>query len=212
MNRILLADDHEVMRLGLKVFLSGVIPFSEIDEAWDEGSVLEKLTAHDYDLIILDVNLPATDSFLFGNMISLKPEAKILMFNMNPEDLYAKKYLQLGAKGYIAKTASTTELKDAIIALFNNNRYISQALKEQLANEARGNKRTIDPFQKLFPREFEIVQYLLEGKSTAAISETLGLKPSTVATFRARIFQKINSKNLIEINRLAQIYNIIPPA
>ena len=212
MNRILLADDHEVMRAGLKVFISGIIPFPVIDEAWDGDSVIEKVKEHDYQLIILDVNMPATDSFaIITNILGIKPGAKILMFSMNPEDLYAKRYLQLGARGYVAKTASSAELEDAINAVFNNKRYISPDLKQRLAEDAVGNKADINPFQKLSPREFDIALQLIKGESTAAISETLNLKPSTIATFKARIFQKLNCKNVIDVSRLAKIYNIIPP-
>ena len=208
-----MADDHEVMRCGLKVFISGLIGFPVIDEAWDGDSVIEKIKQHDYKLIILDVNMPATDSFgLLSNILTIKRNAKILMFSMNPEDLYAKRYLQLGAKGYIAKTESASELGKAIMAVFNNDRYISVKLKQQLADEAIGTKVGINPFEKLSPRELDIATRLIKGESAGAISETLNIKSSTVATFKARIFQKLNCKNIIEVNILAGIYNIIPPA
>jgi Response regulator containing a CheY-like receiver domain and an HTH DNA-binding domain len=210
MNRILLADDHEIIRTGLKLFISDVIELAVIDEAWDGDSVIEKIKQEDYQLIILDVNMPATDPFsLITEIIGIRPGAKILMFSMNPEDLYAKKYLQLGAKGYIAKTASADELREAIQAVFNNNKYISSKLKQQLAEEFIGKREIVNPFEKLSRREFEIVLYLLNGKSTAAICNALHLKSSTVGTFKNRIFQKLNCKNIIEVSTLAKIYNII---
>jgi len=211
MNRILLADDHEVMRAGLKVFITGFIQFAVIDEAWDRDSVIEKVKQHDYQLMILDVYMPATDSFgLVSNILDIRPDAKILMFSMNPEDLYAKRYLQLGAKGYIAKTASSAELAEAINAVFNNNRYISPALRQQIADEAIGNKAATNPFEKLSPRELDIAMRFMRGDSTTSISEALRLKTSTIATFKARILEKLNCKNMIEANRLARIYKIMP--
>ena len=211
MNRILLADDHEVMRAGLKVFITGLFQFAVIDEAWDRDSVMEKVKQYDYQLMILDVYMPATDSFaLLTNILDIRPDAKILIFSMNPEDLYAKRYMQLGARGYIAKTASAAELTEAINAVFSNNRYMSPALRQQLAEEAIGNKEIINPFEKLSPRELDIAMRLLNGESTTSISKALHLKTSTIATFKARVLEKLNCKNIIEASKLARIYKIIP--
>ena len=105
MIRILLADDHDIMRSGLKLFINTLVPNSVIDEAWNGESAMQLIKEYEYQLIILDVNMPATDSFgLVSDIISIKTDAKILMFSINAEEVYAKRYLQLGAKGYISKT------------------------------------------------------------------------------------------------------------
>jgi DNA-binding NarL/FixJ family response regulator len=211
MNRILLADDHEIIRSGLKLFISTPVPHSIIDEAWNGNSALQLIKENEYQLIILDVIMPATDSFgLVSNIISINPDAKILMFSMNAEEVYAKRYLQLGAKGYISKTASFAELGSAIYAVLNNDRYIGPVLNQLLTEEALGIKATNNPFAKLSTREFEIALHIINGESITVICKTFSLQSSTVGTYKARIFEKLNCKNTIEINRLARIYNIIP--
>ncbi|MDB5222841.1 MAG: DNA-binding response regulator [Chitinophagaceae bacterium] len=210
MTRILLTDDHEILRAGLKLFIDDLVPHAVVDEAWDGDSALEKIMENEYQLIILDVNMPNTDSFaLVNNIINIRPDAKILMFSMNAEEVYAKRYLQLGAKGYVSKTASATELGNAINVVLKNGRYISPALNEVFTEEVLGEK-TNNPFDKLSSRELEIVQYLVSGNSVGAICNTVNLHSSTVGTYKARIFEKLGCKNVIEVNRLARIYNIIP--
>ncbi len=211
MKNILLVDDHVIIRAGLKMFIEGLIPFSKIDEASDGNVAFEKIREKDYDLLILDVNMPGTDSFgLVSNIIAAKPDAKILMLSMNAEELYAKKYLMLGAKGYVGKDAPESEIKEAIEIILNDKRYISTSLRESLAEEALGNK-SFNPFDRLSPQEFKIIQYIIKGESVSEISEKLNLHTSTIGTHKARIFKKLNCKNIIDINMLAKIHNVIPP-
>ncbi len=210
MNNILLVDDHVIIRAGLKIFIEGLIPFSIIDEASNGDVAFEKIRENDYDLLILDVNMPGTDSFgLVSNIMAIKPDAKILMLSMNAEEIYAKKYLLLGAKGYVGKDAPESEIKAAIETTLNNKRYISPSLRQSLAEEALGNK-SFNPFDRLSPQEFKIIQYIIKGESVSEISEKLSLHTSTIGTHKSRIFKKLNCKNIVDINLLAKIHNVIP--
>ncbi|MEO6456009.1 MAG: response regulator transcription factor [Ginsengibacter sp.] len=209
--KFLLVDDHAIIRTGLRLVISNFIAHSIIEEAVDGDSAFEKTKKNDYDLVILDVNLPNTDSFgLVTNILAIKPQAKILMFSMNAEDNYAKRYLKLGAKGYIRKDESEAELKKAISTVLNNKRYISETLSLKLEEDAFGNKVTNNPFERLSPREFEIIQHIVRGESVGQISEKLKLHTSTIGTHKARIFQKLSCKNIIDINALAKAYNVLP--
>ncbi|MDB5199313.1 MAG: DNA-binding response regulator [Chitinophagaceae bacterium] len=211
MANILLADDHEIIRSGLKIFIEHHMPHAVIDEAWDGNSAFEKIKEKDYQLIILDVNMPHTDSFgLVSNIIALRPEANILMFSMNAEDIYAKKYLQLGVKGYLSKASSEAEIRNAIDNVINAKKYISPELMQMLTEEALG-KRSNNPFDDLSPREFEIVMHLIRGESISEICQALTLHSSTVGTFKARIFQKLHCTNIIDLLAMAKAYNIISP-
>ena len=209
MTRILLADDHEIIRSGLKLFINNMIPHCVIDEAWDGCSALEKVKENDYHLIIMDLNMPGTNSFeLLDNILAIKPEAGILIFSINSEEVHAKRYLQLGAKGYVGKDSPVRELGDAINAVLNNKRYISPSLSgitEQILNE-----ETINPFDNLSSREFEVVQHLIKGESLSDICHVTNLKASTVSTYKARILEKLHCKNVLEVIQLANIYNIFP--
>ena len=210
MKNILLVDDHAIIRTGLKIYIETIIPFSIIDEASGGDAAFEKIKKKDYDLLIMDVNMPGTDSFgLVSNTIAIKPASKILMISMNAEEIYAKKYLKIGAKGYISKDAPETEIKIAIDTVLNNKRYISSSLSQALTEEALGNKPS-NPFDSLSPQEFKIIQFIIKGESVGEISKKLNLHTSTIGTHKARIFKKLNCKNIVDIHALAKVYQIIP--
>lgn len=210
MKSILLVDDHVIIRRGLKIFISTIISFAEVDEAEGGDVAFQKIKKHDYDLLILDVNMPGTDSFgLVENILVVRPASKILMLSMNPEEIYAKKYLKLGAMGYIGKDAPEEEIKSAIETVLNGKRYISASLSQVLAEQAIG--RGLDnPFEKLSPQEFKIIQYMMKGDSVSEISNKLHLHTSTIGTHKARIFKKLNCKNVVDLNALARVHNILP--
>ncbi|MEJ7626871.1 MAG: response regulator transcription factor [Ferruginibacter sp.] len=207
---ILLADDHLIIRTGLKRFISSYIEQAVIDEAIDGDSAYSKIKEKDYQLIILDVNMPNTDSFgLVANIMALKPMANILIFSMNAEEIFAKKYLQLGAKGYLSKTSEESEIQNALDKVSKGKRYISPSLSH-LLTESAINKKSENPFDDLSRREFEIVLHLIKGESLANICKALSIQTSTAGTHKARIFEKLKCSNIIEIHMLAKMYNVIP--
>src|SRR5665647_126580 len=192
MINVLLADDHAMIRAGLNILIAKHIVHSVIDEAWDGDSALKKIKEKDYKLIVLDITMPGTDSLgLVSNIIALKPEANILMFSMYAEKIYAKKYLQLGVKGYLSKSASHEEINIALDYVINAKRYISPLLNQVFTEEALG-KKSNNPYDDLSPREFEIVLHLIRGESLAEICHTLNLHISTISTHKANIFRKLH--------------------
>ncbi len=208
MKKILIADDHEIIRSGLNKFIEMQLSHCLVDEASNGDAAFQKIKYNDYDLVILDVNMPGTDSFgLLSNIIAVKPTAKVLMFSMNAEEIYAKKYLQLGAKGYLSKAASNKEIGTAITSILDNKKYISDNLRDVFADEAMGNKKS-NPFDELSNREFEIVQYLIRGQSVGEISKLFNLHTSTTGTHKARILKKLNCKNVVDINLLATLHKV----
>jgi two-component system invasion response regulator UvrY len=213
MTRILLADDHAIVREGLKTFIQNIIPHSVIEEAQDGASAFAKIKRHNHALIILDINMPATDSFgLVSNILAVKPKSKILIFSMNSEEIFAKKLLNLGALGYLSKDASADEFRLAIENVMNNKRYVSPSLMRSLTESAlRKNANNQNPFDLLSPRELEIVRHLIKGESVSQIGKYFNLHTSTIGTFKARIFEKLACKNIVEINELAIINNFTQP-
>jgi two-component system, NarL family, invasion response regulator UvrY len=212
MIKILLADDHSIVRSGLKTYIEKIIPHSAIEEASDGDAVFEKIRLGDYDLIILDINMPPDNSFdLVSNILTVKPRTRILMFSMSPEEIYAKKYLSLGALGYLNKDASAVEIEQAINLVLKNRRYLSPSLTQALTESALGkNPNNQNPFNLLSPRELEIARHLMRGESVSEIGECLHLHTSTIGTHKARIFQKLHCKNIMELNELAILHNFIP--
>jgi DNA-binding NarL/FixJ family response regulator len=210
MPEFLLVDDHSIVRTGLKLLIQEFFAHSNIDEAYDGDSAFEKIKNHDYDLVVMDVNMPNTDSSgILETILAFKPSVKIIMFSMNAENMYAKRYLKLGAMGYLRKDASGPEIIKAISTVLNNKRYISPELNEKLLTDLQSNHPAENPFDKLSPREFEIVQHLANGNSVAEISQKLNLHTSTIGTHKARIFEKLECKNIIELNNLAKVHRIV---
>lgn len=206
MTSILLADDHAIVRAGLQQFIKGFIPDAEFDEAPDGTSALEKINTRDYNLIILDISMPGTDAFqLVAKTLNRKPESNILIFSISPEDTYARRFLQAGVMGYVNKDASITELANAITAILKHQIYISPSLRRVTGRIPIEN----NPFDLLSPRELEIVRLLIKGESLPGIRNALHIKSSTVSTYKARIFEKLNCKNVMDISQMAEMYGVV---
>lgn len=205
MKKFLLIDDHMVVRSGIKLLLTDMFKDVEISEAENGNSALELLKEATYDLITMDVQMPNTDSFALMEFIKKEyPKAKVLMFSMSPESIYAIRFIKAGAKGFISKSAPLEEMKTAIEKVMNDKKYFSEeVLMELTEGDAGGNNNLFD---LLSPREFEIVQMLLNGKTISHIAADLSLGLSTVGTHKGRIFQKLKVSNLLELKELANSY------
>ena len=207
---ILLVDDHPIIIDGLKLVIKKFIAHCKIDASNDGDTAFEKIKHNNYDLIIMDVSLPNTDSFnTVSNILAIKPGSKILMFSMNSEEMFAKRYLRMGAMGYISKDAPLNEIKNAIESALQNTRYVSPGLKEKLVTDVLDNNNQENQFDKLSPREFEIVQHLVNGDSVSQISKILNLHTSTIGTHKTRIFEKLHCHNIVELAMMAKVHNII---
>lgn len=208
MKKFLLIDDHAIVRSGIKFWLSAEYNPSKIDEAENGKQATEKIQETDYDLILLDIHMPETNSFdLLKNILSSKPDSKVLIFSMNSESMYAKRFLKAGAIGFVSKDAPIEELKKAVDLSLNNRKYFSDTFIESVLNE-KVDKEYNNPFSNLSAREFEIANLLLEGKPVGEISVLLNIKNSTTATYKARIFEKLKIENVLQLNELAVLYEI----
>jgi len=205
MKKFLLIDDHLVVRSGIKMLLTDMFKDVEITEAENGNSAKELLKDATYDLITMDVQMPNTDSFALMEYVKKEyPKAKVLMFSMSPESIYAIRFIKAGAKGFISKSAPLEEMKTAIEKVMNDKKYFSEeVLMELTEGDAGGNNNLFD---LLSPREFEIVQMLLNGKTISHIAADLSLGLSTVGTHKGRIFQKLKVSNLLELKELANSY------
>lgn len=207
-NRILIADDHTIVRSGLQLVAKEILPSAVFDEASDGDGVIALIRKIDYALIILDINMPDTDSIsLVSNILAYSKYNRILIFSMNSEELYAKRYLKMGVLGYVAKHARAAELKRAIQAVLEGEVFMSASLREYL----RGNPESPaleNPFEKLSDREIQIAKYFLLGYSYAEIQKILNLHTSTIGTHKMRLFEKLNVKNMFDLNELAKLYQL----
>lgn len=205
--KFLIVDDHEIVRAGIKLLLNGIYQPTEIHEARDGESTLRMIDANRYELIILDIQMPNTDTFLLMEYIHARyPETRVLIFSIGIEHIYAKRFLRAGAMGFVSKESPLEELTRAINLVLNNRKYISESLLDILAEEA-GPALTVNPFDRLSPREMEIVSLLLAGHTRTTISKMLKLESSTVGTYKARIFDKLGVKNILELKEMYDSFN-----
>ncbi len=208
MKNFLLIDDHEIVRSGVKTVLLELFKPCEIFEASNEKEALDQFKARKYDLIIMDVQMPDTDSAgLLKNIKIKSPDVKVLVFSMSAENLYAKRFMKLGAMGFVTKNSGLSELIKAINLALNNRKYISEAFAEILAGEV-GDEKSSNPFETLSSREFEIVSLIIHGKSLNEISDLLSIHSSTVSTHKSRLLEKLGVKNLPELLELARAFNL----
>ncbi len=208
MKKFLIVDDHVIVRSGIKFLLAEIYQHAEIHEASDGESATQKLKEHQFDLIMLDIQMPKTDSFGLMEYIHIKyPQARVLVFSVSAENTYARRFMKAGAYGFVSKEAPLEEIIKAINLVLNDRKYISESLAYKIAEDSFAG-RSDNPFNKLSPREFEIVSLLLNGQTVSDISQSLNIQTSTVGTHKARLFEKLSITNILGLKELATAYKL----
>ncbi|MGA0555704.1 response regulator [Larkinella sp. VNQ87] len=209
MYKILLVDDHSIVRSGIRLLLKEQYGGILIDEARNGSQAFSKIMDQVYDLIIMDINMPNTDTFsLLQNVRAIVPDVPIMIFTIMTEYAFAKRYLQLGVKGYISKQAEDGEILKAVHTILRGKLAICPDLLEQMADDTHFRKE-VDPFGLLSNRELEIAYHLVKGRSVSYIADTLNIHTSTVGTHKARIFNKLKVDNVVVMKDLATQYRLI---
>lgn len=206
---ILLADDHVIIRRGLKLLLDNHFGREALIEAETTKDILLALEKNPVTHMILDMQLTDT------NVIEVLPEIKnrfpkipILIYTMSSEDIYGKRMLDLGADGFLSKQHDEAEVIKALDLFLNNRKYVSQHLLD-IINDPKHQKT--NPIQSLSERELSVLGRLLKGETVKEISVNLNIKATTVATYKARIFEKLNVSNILELKNVTELYqNQIP--
>ncbi|WP_316805633.1 response regulator transcription factor [Pedobacter nototheniae] len=202
---VLIADDHEIIRRGLKSLISDFWAGVEIINASNMDQALIEC-AKSPNLIIIDVNLPGGNNLKVIDQIKVaQPNAKILVFSSLNENIYAVPYLKAGASGYLTKNAEESEIVTAITTILAGSRYSSRNVKENMFNSILGNDSN-NPFTKLSGRELEVAELLTKGVGVLEISNKLNLQMGTVSTYKLRLFQKLKIKSIIELAEKMSIY------
>ncbi len=203
MIRVLIADDHAVVRAGLKQILSGIADLHVTAEAASGNETLAAIRAHRFDVIVLDMSMPGRSGLdLIRQVKEEQPHARILVLSMHQEDQYAVRALKAGASGYLNKDSAPEMLVGAIRKVASGGAFISPATAEQLAHGViRGEERPLHTL--LSDREFEVFQSLVAGESVSAIANKLNLSVKTVSTHKSRIMQKMGMQSATELIRYA---------
>ncbi|HEY9053316.1 MAG TPA: response regulator transcription factor [Rectinemataceae bacterium] len=194
MVNILIADDHFLVRKGLRQLLEENIPLSCLDEAEDGIQALEKAKKRHFDLIVLDYSMPGREGLdLVRDLKDIDPTTHILILSMLPEEQYALRAFRLGASGCVNKAIDPGDLVAAVKTVAAGHRYLGPRASEiLLEGMASGSE---EPHEKLSDREFQILKLLALGKSVGEIAGMLSLSVKTVSTYRSRILEKMNMEN-----------------
>ena len=200
---ILIADDHAILRRGLKEILADELEGARLDEAGNAQEVLAQLQSRTWDLVILDITMPGRSGLdLLRDLQQLRPKLPVLVLSMHPENQYAKRVLRAGAAGYMNKETAPKELVKAVRKVLAGGRYVSAELAEKLAADLSADAARL-PHERLSDREFEVLRMIASGKTASQIAEELHLSVTTVSTYRARILEKMGMTNNAELMRYA---------
>ena len=201
-----MADDHHIVRTGLGLIIKDAFLDAEIDECMDGDGAWKKIQETAYELFILDITMPRTDSLhLIKNIFSHRPDQKLMIFTMSSPAIYARKYLALGVKAFINKEADPSGIRKAIVAVLNNRRYAGPDL-QHILTPGDIDKQSSSPFDSLSTRELEIMNHLVGGKNISEIATVLCLHISTVSTHKANIMQKLQVSNVVELCELVRLF------
>jgi two-component system, NarL family, invasion response regulator UvrY len=206
MLKILIADDHAVVRRGIKQLLAEELRNATFAEAADAQETLESVRKQDWDLLILDVSMPGGSGLDVLKEIKVsRPELRVLVLSVHPEDQYAMRILKAGAVGYMTKEAPPMELVKAVRKVLAGGPYVSPSLAEKLATNLAADTGEL-PHEKLSNREFEVLRMIASGKTVTQIAKELSLSVKTVSTYRARVLEKMGMKTGAELTHYA-IFN-----
>ena len=211
MIRIVIADDHTLMREGLKRIFEGAADIAVVGEAIDGFETLIQARRGDFDLLLLDMSMPGKNGVeLIRQVKETVPKLPILVLTMHEEEQYAVRAIRAGARGYLTKESAGTQLLSAIRKVASGRPYISTAVAEQLAIDAMPFNDSL-PHKDLSNREFEVFSMLVVGKSITEIAEILHLSVKTVSTHKTRILQKMSLNSLAELVQCAVAYRLLAP-
>ena len=209
MIRAVIADDHALMREGLKHILSKAEDIEVIAEASDGFEVLALVRKGDFDVLVMDLSMPGRSGMdLIRQIKDEFQELAILVLTMHDENQYAARAIRAGALGYMTKESAGTELVKAIRKVHNGRPYISMDVAEQLVMDAMPTRLDM-PHKSLSDREFEVFNFLVSGKSVTEIAELLHLSVKTVSTHKTRILQKMGSSSLAELVQYAVVQGLL---
>jgi DNA-binding NarL/FixJ family response regulator len=209
MTRILIADDHAVVRRGLRQILYEAFPFAHLEEATNTAELLKKVGAQEWDMVISDLSMPGENVLDAVRRIKQDfPKLPVLVLSIYPEELYAIRSIKAGASGYLRKDSHPDELLNAVRKVLSGKKYITPKVAEKLASvvEKYGEKA---PHEILSDREFEIFKLIASGKTVSEIATLFSLSVSTISTYRTRVLAKMNRKTNADLTLYAMEHKLL---
>lgn len=213
MIRVILADDHAILRAGLKHLLADYADITVVGEAGNGAELVQRLAVEPCDVVLLDMTMPGPGRSgidLIKQLKQLVPKLPILVLSMHKEDVYAVRAIRAGAAGYLCKDNAEEQLVNALRKVAAGGLYISEAVAERLARDLRREDGDEPPHTRLSDREYQIFQALVNGESPGAIAERLNLSIKTVSTHKAHILEKLHCQSVAELVRYALDHGLLP--
>ena len=209
MIRTVIADDHPIVRAGLKQILSDASDIEVAAEAGDSHELLKLIRKERVDVVLLDITMPGFMGLDALKQIKVeKPELPILVLSMHPEDQYGIRVLKAGASGYLMKSTAPDQLVGAIRKVYRGGRYVSPSLAEKMAFGLQTGATEL-PHEALSDREYQVLCMIASGKTVKGIAAELALSEKTVSTYRARILEKMNMKSNAELTHYGVKQNLV---
>jgi len=213
--RILIADDHAVMRAGLRLVLNGQEDMQVVDEAGDGWQTVEKAVALKPDVVLLDITMPGLSGLEAARQIRQRaPEVKLLVLTMHDDEAYLRQFLQIGAAGYLVKKAADTELVAAIRAVNRGESFIHPSLTRVLIDGYLHQAQPVrakESAEELTPRETEVLRLVAQGYTSQQIAQSLSISVATVETHRAHIMEKLGLRGRAQLFRYAVSRGLLNP-
>lgn len=207
--KILLADDHGIVRMGLATMIKKLRPAAIVSQADNYAAALKLVDEESFDLIVLDVNMPNGSFQKAVEYIRIKrPHIKILVFSALDEELHAMRYIRAGANGFLNKLAKEDDVKNALEKMLSNGNYLSDSLKDNLifSGSTKSIYNESNPFHTLSNREMDIATRLMKGMRLKDISNELDIHVSTISTYKNRIFEKLSIQSIPEMIGVFKFY------
>lgn len=212
MIRVVLADDHAIVREGLKRIIGDVADFTVAGEAADGTQVMQRVRELEFEVLVLDLSMPGRSGMELIKLVKAeKPKLRILVLSMHQETQYAVRAIKSGASGYLTKESAPAQLEAAIRKIAGGGAYISAEVAEQLALGAMPGASDAPPHESLSDREFEVFRLLAAGDAVTDIANKLNLSVKTVSTHKANLMQKLGLGNQTELVRYALKHGLADP-
>ncbi|MFC7523505.1 response regulator [Parapedobacter sp. GCM10030251] len=209
--QIAVADDHSAIRLGMKYVIHEWMPEAVVHFVENMPGLLRLLSAETIDMIVLDINIPGGNNFHMIQMIKdVRENVKILVLSAYEEDVYALRYIDAGADGYLQKDCDDGAIRDALNAIHTGKKYVSNEVKEHLLHDRlnSGAASHDNPIRLLTNRELEVCRLLIDGKGVGEIAKALFIHTSTVGTYKSKIFEKLRVTNVKALTDVFTIHHV----
>jgi DNA-binding NarL/FixJ family response regulator len=210
--RIVIADDHAIVREGLKRIVGAAEDMQVVGEAADGGEVMKAVRELEFDVLVQDLSMPGRSGMELIKLVKAeKPKLRVLVLSMHQETQYAVRAIKSGASGYLTKESAPAQLEQALRKIASGGAYISAEVAEQLALGAMPGGGDALPHESLSDREFEVFRHLVAGDAVSDIAHQLNLSVKTVSTHKANLMQKLGLNNQTELVRYALKHGLADP-